>query len=138
MADEAVEVTGSPRSYELVVLQETFGICRFGPKALVPAWVDHGSFWSVARSPDELSIVCGEDHLPSGVHAERGYSCLKVVGPLEFTAVGVIAALTTALAAAGISLFAISTFDTDYILVPQTFLPDAIDALREAGHVVQF
>ncbi len=126
------------RSYELVVLQRRFAICRFGPSALVPGWVDGGAFWSVSRTPDELSIVCQESLIPSGVTAERGFSCLKVVGPLEFSTVGVLASLTSALAAAGISLLAVSTFDTDYLLVRQTDLPDAIDTLRESGHVVQF
>lgn len=126
------------RPLEVVVLRNSFGVCRFGPKALVPAWVDHGSFWSVSRTPEELSIVCEEDHMPSGIHAERGFSCLKVVGPMDFATVGVLAVLTAPLAAAGISLFSISTFDTDYLLVRRTDLPDAIDALREAGHVVQF
>lgn len=119
-------------------MKGSFGVCRFGPKALVPAWIDHGSFWSVSRTPEELSIVCEEDHIPSGVHAERGFAGLKVVGPLDFSAVGVLAALTAPLASAGVSLFSISTFDTDYILVRLTALPDAIDALREAGHIVQF
>jgi len=131
-------VNESARSHELVVLQQNFAVCRFGPTALVPGWVDGGAFWSVSRTPDELSIVCQESLIPSGVKAEIGFSCLKVVGPLEFSTVGVLAALTNPLAAAGISLLAISTFDTDYLLVRQTDLPDAIDALRESGHVVQF
>jgi len=131
-------VSEDPHAYELVVLRDSFGVCRFGAKALVPGWVDHGSFWSVTRTPDELSIVCAEIHIPSGVQAERGFSCLKVLGPLDFSTVGVLATLTAALAASGISLLTISTFETDYILVRQTDLPDAIDALREAGHVVQF
>ncbi len=126
------------RSYELVVLPRNCGICKFGAKALVPPWVDGGDFWSVSRTPEELSIVCEERLIPAGVHAEAGFSCLKVIGPLGFGSVGVIASLTSALAASGISVFAISTFDTDYLLVRQASLPDAIDALRESGHVVQF
>ncbi len=124
--------------YELVVLQRRFAICRFQPTALLPGWVHGGAFWSVSRTPDELSIVCEQSLIPSGVHAEKDFSCLKVVGPLEFSTVGVLASLTSALADAGISLLAVSTFDTDYLLVRQTDLPDAIDALRESGHVVQF
>ncbi len=131
-------MTDPAHSYELAVLRGNFGICHFGAKALVPSWVDHGAFWSVSRTPDELSIVCGEDHIPSGVQAERGFSCLKIISPLEFSSVGVLAALTAALAAGDISIFAVSTFDTDYLLVRQTDLPDAIDALREGGHTVQF
>ena len=126
------------RSYELVVMGGRYAICRFGPKALVPSWVDHGGFWSVSRTPDELSIVCQEDLTPVGVNAQRGFSCLKVLGPFDLSEVGVLAALTRALAGAGISMFAISTFDTDYLFVKEEILPDAIDTLREAGHVVQF
>ncbi len=126
------------RSQELVVLPRNYGVCKFGAAALLPAWVDGGEFWSVSRTPDELSIVCEERLIPAGVHSETGFSCLKVIGPLGFESVGVIASLTSALAASGISVFAISTFDTDYLLVRQTALPDAIDALREGGHVVQF
>ena len=126
------------RSYELLVLPESFGICRFPPTALLPSWVDHGKFWTVSRSPDELSIVCEEEGIPSSVHSETGFACLKVISPLDFSAVGVIADLSGALAASGISILTISTFDTDYVLVRQTDLPDAIDSLREAGHVVQF
>ncbi len=126
------------RSCELVVVGGRYAICRFGPKALVPSWVDHGGFWSVSRTADELSIVCEEDLTPRGMHAERGFSCLKALGPFDWSEVGVLATLTGALAASGISMFAISTFDTDYIFVKEEILPDAIDALREAGHVVQF
>lgn len=115
-----------------------YGICRFGPKALVPSWVDHGGFWSVSRTADELSIVCQEDLTPAGTHAERGFAGLKVLGPFDLSEVGVLAELTRALSVAGISTFAISTFDTDYLFVKEEILPDAIDALREAGHVVQF
>jgi len=122
---------------ELVVLGSNYGISKFGATALVPAWVDGGNFWSVSRTPDELSIVCEERLIPSGVNSEVGFSCLQVIGPLGFDTVGVLASLTGALAASGISVFAISTFDTDYLLVRQASLPDAIDALRESGHVIQ-
>jgi hypothetical protein len=120
------------------VLQPDFAVCRFGPEALVPAWVDQGGFWNVSRTAEELSIVCEEEHVPAGVRVETSFSCLKVVGPLEFSAVGVLASLTATLAGAGISLLAISTFDTDYMLVRRSDLPDAIDALREGGHSVHF
>ena len=133
-----VSVQQPVRSYELVVLGYRFAICKFAPTAIVPSWVDHGSFWTATRTADELSIVCEENLTPAGVQAARGYSCIKVLGPFELDEVGVLANLTAALAANGVSVFAISTFDTDYLLVKEEILPDAIDALREAGHVVQF
>jgi len=125
-------------SHELLVLAVRFAICQFGAGALVPDWIDGGAFWSVCRTADELSLVCEEERVPAGVRAEKGFSCLKVVGPFDLDEVGVLATLTAALAAAGVSLFAISTYETDYLLVRERDLPVAIDALREAGHVVQF
>jgi len=123
---------------KLRVLPHRLSICRLPAEAEVPAWALAAPFFSVTRTSDELSIVCPDEQVPAEVPAERGFSCLHVVGPLVFDAVGVMASLTTALASADISLFAISTFDTDYLLVRQADLPDAIDALREAGQVVQF
>ena len=128
----------SARLYELVVLGRPFAICRLGPKGLVPDWVDGGSFWSVARTADELSIICEERLIPAGVRAERGFSCLKVVGPLGFSEIGILAALSTIMAASNISIFAVSTYDTDYLLVREPDLPDAIDALRTNGYVLHF
>ena len=125
-------------SYELLVLAARFSICQFGAGALVPSWVDGGAFWSVCRTGDELSLVCEEERVPAGVRAETGFSCLKVLGPFDLDEVGVLASLTGALAAAGVSIFAISTYETDFLLVRERDLPEAIDALREAGHVVQF
>lgn len=131
-------MSGPARRYELVVLRSDFVICRLGADAVIPAWIDGGKFWSVSRTPEELSIVCEEGNIPAGIEAESGFSCLEVVGPLEFSMVGVLATLTAALADRDISVFAISTFLTDYLLVRQLDLPDAIDALREGGHAVHF
>ena len=131
-------MSATARSVELVVLKGDFAVCRLEPEASVPAWAEQEGFSSISRSVEELSIVCREDLGPAEVEAERGLSCLRVLGPLQFSAVGVLASLSAALAAAGISLFAISTYDTDYLLVRRLELPDAIDALRESGHAVHF
>lgn len=80
--------------------------------------------------------MCDESEIPAEVHAERGFRALKVVGPLDFSLVGVLASIAMPLAQAGISIFAISTFDTDYILIREQQLPSAVAALREAGHEV--
>lgn len=81
-------------------------------------------------------MVCPEADVPSGVLAEAGWRCLKVQGPLDFALVGVMASLTGPLAAAGVSLFALSTYDTDYLLVKAGNLAQAVDALESAGHTV--
>lgn len=95
-----------------------------------------GEFFSVTRTPAELSAVCDVAVVPSSVKAEGPWRALAVRGPLNFNMTGVLAALTAPLASAGISIFAISTFDTDYLLVRDRELDRAVRALREAGHNV--
>jgi len=96
-------------------------VCRFPADAPPPAWVFHAGaeFYSVTRTPHELSVVCAEDDLPPSVdrQVERGWRAFEVVGPLPFDVTGVMSGLTTPLAAAGIPVFALSTYDTDYLLV---------------------
>jgi hypothetical protein len=105
-------------------LRETpwrLAVCRFPADAPLPAWVFHAEaeFWSLTRTPDELSLVCPEDDLPPSVdtHVERGWRAFQVEGPIPFATTGVVSGLTAPLAAAGIGVFVISTYDTDYLLV---------------------
>jgi hypothetical protein len=121
----------------LILLPEIFAICRLAPNAPVPSWADKGPFTAITRTPDELSIVCRQNHVPDDRMAERGWRCLKVAGPLDFALTGILATLTTPLAQAGISIFALSTYDTDYLLVKETSIVPAVTALRAAGWVVQ-
>lgn len=111
-------------------------MCRLAPDAPVPEWATLASIFSVMRTRDELSIVVPQEDVPKSVVCQRDFRALQVVGPLEFDQVGVLASLATPLADAGISIFAISTYDTDYILVRQADLSRAIEALRAAGHTV--
>src|SRR5262249_57285589 len=96
-------------------------VCRLPADAPIPAWVLHAeaAFWSITRTPTEMSVVCPEDDLPPSVErdVERGWRALEVVGPLPFDLVGVVSGLTSPLAAAGIPVFVLSTHDTDYLLV---------------------
>jgi hypothetical protein len=114
----------------------TFAICRLEPNAPVPAWVPRAVFSSITRTDTELSIVCAQDAVPPGVRAERGWRLVGVQGPLDLSMVGVLAGLATPLAAAGVSIVAIGTFDTDYVLVRDGDLPRAVDALAAAGYAV--
>ncbi len=105
-------------------LRETpwrLAVCRFPADAPLPAWVLHGEaeFYSITRTPDELSVVCAEDDLPPSVsdRVERDWRAFAVVGPLPFGLVGVVSGLTSPLAAAGIPVFVLSTYDTDYVMV---------------------
>jgi len=121
----------------LNLLPARLSVCRLDPAAPLPPWAG-GELTAVTRTPDELSIVCDQQHVPDGVRAEKGWRALKVAGPLDFSLTGVLAALAAPLAAASISIFALSTFDTDYLLVKETALTEAVQALRNAGHHIQF
>jgi uncharacterized protein len=126
-----------PAPLSLSLLPETLAVCRLAPDAEVPAWAWTGEPASVTRTRDELSIVCRMDAVPREVRAEGGWRCLRVQGPLDFALTGILSALTAPLAAAGIALFAVSTFDTDYLLVKAETLDRATEALRRAGHRVE-
>lgn len=118
---------------DLVLLGESLAICRLPAQAAVPAWAT-GAFVAITRTPDELSIVCANTAVPSGVQAERDWRAFVVAGPLDFALTGILAAIAAPLAAAGVPIFAISTFDTDYVLVRAAEVGRAIAALRAAGH----
>lgn len=120
---------------QLLVLPGTFAICRLAPDEPIPNWAT-GEFVSVTRTTDELSIVCDDDHVPADAAAERCWRCLRVAGTLDFSETGVLASLSEPLAVAGVSIFVVSTFDTDYLLVRENSLSDAIVAFQKAGHAV--
>ncbi len=121
----------------LTLLPEQLAVCRLPSSALIPAWAMIGSFFTLTRTDEELSIVCPAARVPEEVTCEPGWRALKVAGPLDFALTGVLAALATPLAQAGISLFALSTYDTDYLLVKEERLTQAISALQAAGHRVE-
>ena len=120
----------------LTLLLHTFAICRLETNSEIPAWALAGEFFSITRTADELSIVCRQGNVPEGIRCEEGYRCFKVEGPLDFALTGILDSLTTPLAQAGVSLFAVSTFDTDYLLVKEDTLESAVGALKSAGHQV--
>lgn len=114
-----------------------FAVCKLPPGQEVPAWATAGDVFSVTRTGGELSVVCRQELVPTGTHAQAGWRCLRVAGAMPLTAVGVLASLTTPVARAGVGVFAVSTFDTDYLLAKAEEFPRAVAALRGAGHVVE-
>lgn len=118
----------------LSLLEGTFAICRLEPDAEQPAWAITDPFYSITRTPEELSVICLEAAVPPDVRAERGWRCFKAEGPLDFSLTGVLASLTAPLARASVTIFVVSTFDTDYLLVRERDLEKAVLALTEAGH----
>ena len=127
----------SNRRFDLTVLRNSFALARLAADAPVPSWATQGEFFAITRTRDELSIVCLATQVPRGVLAETGWRALKVKGPFALSEIGVLASLATSLANADVSLFAISTFDTDYLLVSEKQLDAAIAALRSAGHRIE-
>lgn len=134
------------RRWSLTVLPGVLAVARLDPGAPVPDWLDGSDsleardttagLSSVTRTRTELSIVCEALWVPPEVVAERDWRALEVAGPLDFSEVGVLASLTASLAGAEVSVFVLSTFDTDYLLVRRPALARAIAALRESGHAV--
>jgi hypothetical protein len=122
----------------LRALPGTFALCRLEGAEELPDWFRlTAPLAGAIRRGDELSLVAPGDAVPSGVVAEHGWRALEVEGPLTFEMTGVMAALGTALADAGISVMPLATYDTDLILVRDERLADAAAALRGAGHTVE-
>ena len=113
-----------------------YAICRWSADAALPDWVNEGAFTSVTRTPTELSAICAADSVPAGAACDGPWRILAVRGPLDLALTGVMASLATPLADAAVSLFAISTYDTDYLLVRSETLDRAVEALTGAGHRV--
>ena len=118
---------------------DRLAVCRFASDARIPAWALEGGFFCVVRTRDELSIVCSEDvctadRMPDGAPTERGWLAMKLEGPFPFSMTGVLASFLQPLAEARIPIFAISTFDTDYVLIKRDNLEQAVVVLGAAGH----
>ena len=112
----------------------SFSVCRLPAQATVPEWALHDSFFSITRTADELSIVCPQAQVPADVHHENDWACLKLEGPFPFSETGILTSFVQPLSDRAIPIFAMSTFDTDYILVKHAWMDKAVDVLEEAGH----
>ena len=121
----------------LSVFSDVFAVCRLPPDAALPTWAHADSFVSITRTRDELSIVCPQSHVPDGMQAETDWRCLKVEGPFALALTGVLASLVGPLATAGISMFTVATYDTDYVLVKNQDIVRATEVLEQAGHHVR-
>jgi hypothetical protein len=121
----------------LELLPDTLAVCRLAPDAAVPEWAAGSrGFVTISRTAEELSITTVQASVPSGVRCEHDYRAFRVRGPLPLNLIGILASIADPLAAAGLSIFAISTFDTDYVLVKGKDLEAALAALKRAGHRV--
>jgi len=121
----------------LSVLPGRLALCRLGPDEPIPGWVFSASFWSITRTDEEVSLLVPEESVPSSWTAKKGWCCLKVLGPLDLSLTGVLASLMTPLAQAEVSTLAISTYDTDYLLVRNKDVDRAKEVLTGNGHRVR-
>ncbi len=134
----AQEAAGrQPVRLPLELLPDTLAICRLAAEATVPAWAARPSgFLTISRSADELSIMTVQHAVPAGVSCERDYQAIRVRGPLSPNLVGILLSILKPLAEAGLSILAVSTYDTDYVFVKARHLPAALKALQRAGHQI--
>jgi uncharacterized protein len=127
-----------PPTLHVSLLPDDLAVCQFPPGTVVDPPDDDSVLWSVTSTPDEVSVMCPTAEAPEGAtHMEPGWRAFKVAGPLQFDLVGVLASLLQPLVEARVSVFAISTFETDYILVRSKDVRTAATALRIAGHTVE-
>ena len=135
---ETQKTMSAPKPVPLEVLNDRLAICRSDKDEPVPKWAKSppGEFFSVTRTKDELSIIIANARAPREAKCERDWRLLMVKGPLDFNLVGIIAGLSGTLADGGVSIFALSTYDTDYIMVKHADLDRALAALRQAGYPV--
>jgi hypothetical protein len=122
----------------LTVGAQRLAVCRLDAGAAVPRWFDAaGAPCALVRTEGELSLVAPQDNVPDDVRADRDWAVLAVEGPLDLALTGILSTLSGVLARAGVPIFALSTFDTDLVLVPAARRQDAVEALRRAGHTVR-
>lgn len=124
------------RKLTLALLPHTYAVCQFHPDQHIPYWALLGNFVSLTRTPEELSIVCQQDNVPEDVAAERGWRCVQVEGAFDFSESGVNASLAVPLAVADISVLAIATYATDYLLLKEQDVERALQVLTASGHTV--
>ncbi len=111
-----------------------YAIARLASDASVPDWATKGDFTSITRTADELSIVCPAGNLPQDVPAPHRWICLKLEGPFPFSQTGILLSFIDPLSTNGIPIFAVATYDTDYVLIQEEFVGAALDLLHGAGH----
>ena len=124
------------RRLALTLEANAYAICRLPPDTPLPAWALESAYFSITKTPDELSIVVPESVVPTDVVASRGWRMIRFAGPMPLDQTGILASVTAPLDAARVSVFAVGTYDTDYVLIPAAQRASALAALEAAGHSV--
>lgn len=117
------------------VVPGSYAISRLETHADIPSWTNGHGFKAVVHSDDETTIVCLEDRVPADIESERGWTCLRTVGPFPFDAAGIVQSLITPLSSNGIGVFVVCTYDGEHLLIPASDAQKALHYLEAAGHV---
>nr|UWI51968.1 ACT domain-containing protein [Clostridioides difficile] len=122
---------------KLKLFLEEYAVCRLNNNSKIPTWIDTENFYSITKTNDELSIVCSNNNIPSDVKSEKEWRILKILGPLDFSLIGILSKISGLLADNKISIFAISTYDTDYILIKEKDIKNACKILNCNGYEIE-
>jgi uncharacterized protein len=125
------------KKLRLSLFSHKYAVCQFHPDKHIPYWALMGDFVSLTRTHEELSIVCQQNNVPGDIEAERGWCCVQVHGAFDFSVAGVHASLAIPLAEADISVLAIATYATDYLLIKEENVERALQVLEQAGHSIE-
>lgn len=125
------------QSLRICFVAGRYAVARLAPDSAIPQWASGPGFCAIIRADDELTIVCHEDRVPSGVAAEGGWACLRTIGPFDFQATGIVHSLIAPLSSNGIGVFVVCTFDGEHLLVAESDCEKVRDLLGEAGHMFQ-
>lgn len=119
---------------DLILLPQQMAVCQLPLTSAIPEWVVKSSFWSITRTSTELSLVVPQERVPANLSFEPGWRVLRFAGPLAFNQIGILARAVVPLAEAQVSIFVLSTYDTDFLMVKENQLSTALDALKSAGY----
>jgi len=122
------------RSLNFSWVPGSFAVCRLPAGSPVPNWALRGSLFATVGTPEELSIVCSVELVPEDVRHEANWTCCKLIGPFPFGETGILASFIQPLSENSVPIFAISTFDTDYVLIKEEWAGHALNVLQAAGH----
>lgn len=122
---------------KLKLFLEEYAVCRLNSNSKMPTWIDTKNFYSITKTDDELSVVCSNNNIPSDVKSEKEWRILKILGPLDFSLIGILSKISGLLADNKISIFAISTYDTDYILIKENDIKNACKILNCNGYEIE-
>ena len=122
---------------KLKILDNVFTIHRLSADTFIPPQIYKSEFYSIVKTDDEVSIVCDSTIQLPAEETNTGWKCIKFIGPLDFSLTGILSGISTVMADSKISIFAVSTFNTDYILVETSKIKKAKQALIESGYIFE-